>query len=239
MHIKKYGSIILLLLLMAAMAAMAAGYGFWTDNNNSSPDAREVKARVLTVDNSDVRSAGLSHIGFQALEIKILEGRFKGETVSAFNNLVGQTDIENLFKKDDVIIAAVIMKDDAIEQVKAVDLFRQNTLLFLFCFFVVALLLYAGVIGVKALISFMFTVFILWEFLIQQILNGHPPLVITTCTIILLSAVIIFLVAGINAKGITAFIGTISELFVTLSVTLYFGWNDPVLCQCLDFQRLL
>ena len=220
MHIKKYAPIVLLLLLLAGMAT---GYGFWPGRNTSSPDAREVKARVLAVDNSDVRSAGLSHIGFQELKIKILEGRFKGKNVSAVNNLVGQTDLENLFKKDDVIIAAVIMENGAIEQVKAVDLFRQNTLFSLFCLFVLTLLLYAGVIGVKALISFMLTVFILWEFLIQQILDGHPPLVITTCTIILLSAVIIFLIAGINAKGITAFIGTISGLFVTLSVTLFFG----------------
>ncbi len=213
-----------MILFLLLLAGLAVCYGFWPGQNTTPPpDAREVKARVLTVDDSDVRSSGLCHIGFQALEIKILEGRFKGETVSAVNNLVGQTDLETLFRKDDVIIAAVIMENGAIEQVKAVDLFRQNTLFSLFCFFVVALLLYAGVIGVKALLSFVFTVFILWEFLIQRILDGHPPLVTTTCTIILLSAIIIFLVAGINAKGMTAFIGTISGLFVTLTVTLYFG----------------
>jgi uncharacterized membrane protein len=35
--------------------------------------------------------------------------------------------------------------------------------------------------------------------------------------------VIIFLVAGVNKKGTTAFIGTLCGLFVTLLVTLFFG----------------
>jgi uncharacterized membrane protein len=206
------------------LAGIAAYYAILPgQDTKKSLDVREVKARVLTAENTEVRSSGLSHIGYQTLEIKLLEGEFKGKIVPAVNNLSGQTDLENLFKKDDKIIAAVILENGAIEHVKAVDLFRQDTLLSLFCLFVAALLLYAGVIGIKALISFVFTVVIIWEVLIQQILDGHNPLVTTTYTIILLSAIIIFLVAGINRKGITAFIGTISGLFVTLFVTLYFG----------------
>jgi uncharacterized membrane protein len=190
---------------------------------HNSPPAAEIKARVLTVDNTEVRSSGLSHIGFQTLEIQFLEGNFKGKTVPAVNNLTGQTDIENLFKQGDTIIAAPILKNGVIEHVKAVDLFRQDAILALFSLFVVSLLLYAGVIGIKALISFILSFFIIWEVLIQQILDGHPPLMTTTYTIVLLSAIIIFLIAGINAKGLTAFIGTISGLFVTLFVTMFFG----------------
>jgi uncharacterized membrane protein len=87
----------------------------------------------------------------------------------------------------------------------------------------VALLLYAGLVGVKALISFVLTVFILWEFLIQRILEGHNPLITTILTLFLLSAIIIFLVAGINRRGITAYIGTLCGLFVTLLVTFISG----------------
>ena len=215
---KKYIPVILLLFILGVIA----GDGFQPKNQQNT-QALEVKARVLSVDNSDVRSSGLSHIGFQALEIRILNGDFKGKEMPAVNSLSGQTDIENLFKPDDVIIAALIMENGAIDQVKAVELFRQDTIFILFGFFVTALLIYAGAIGVKALISFIFTVLILWEFLIQKILEGHPPLITTTLTIILLSAVIIFLVAGINSKGLTAFIGTICGLFVTLPFTVYFG----------------
>ena len=64
---------------------------------------------------------------------------------------------------------------------------------------------------------------ILWEFLIQKILEGHPPLITTTLTIILLSALLFFWLQASISKGLTAFIGTICGLFVTLPFTVYFG----------------
>ena len=149
------------------------------------------------MDNSDVRSSGLSSIGFQALKIEILEGPFRGETVPAVNNLAGQTDIENLFKKGDVIIAAIIMENGAIEQSRRWTSFGRTPFS-------------------------IFSVFLWWPCSSTPVLSasrpaflyvhrihplgipdpadsgGAPPLITTTYTVILLSAVIIFLVAGIT-----------------------------------------
>lgn len=211
-------------LLLAVLTGIAAYYTLRPVTVLMDANVREVKARVLKADNEDVSSSGLSNIGLQALEVEILEGEFAGQTLPAFNSLVGQTDLENLFSTGDIIIAAVILTPEGgIDHVKAVDLFRQDTLLLLFGLFVTALLIYAGIIGIKALISFVLTVFILWEVLVQRILAGHDPLITTTCTLVLLSAVIIFLVAGLNRKGITAFIGTFFGLFAALGVTFVFG----------------
>ncbi len=41
--------------------------------------------------------------------------------------------------------------------------------------------------------------------------------------LILLAAVIIFSVAGLSKKGLAAFLGTLTGLFVTLGLTLFFG----------------
>ena len=212
------------ILLLIVVTCIYSYYNFYQEPRvKINKGVCEVKAKVLKVDNSEVRTSGLSNIGFQELEINILEGNFYGRNVRATNNLVGNTDIENLFSEGDIIIAAIIQKDGNIEHVKAVDLYRQNTLLFLFSIFIFALILYAGVVGVKALISFILTVFIIWEVLVRLILEGYSPLIVTTYTIFLMSAVIIFLVAGVNRKGISAFIGTICGLLVTLLVTFVFG----------------
>jgi uncharacterized membrane protein len=219
---KKFFHKILLFLLFLFLAGMAT-HDSLLPGKAPPPDPPEIKARVLAVDNSEVRSSGLSHIGFQTLTITLLEGSFKGKILPAVNNLTGQTDIETLFKQGDTILAAPILENGVIEHVKAVGLFRQNAILALFCLFVVCLLLYAGVIGIKALVSFVLSVFIIWEVLIPEILGGHPPLMTTTYTIVLLSAVIIFLISGINPRGLTAFIGTISGLLATLLVTVFFG----------------
>lgn len=85
-------------------------------------------------------------------------------------------DLENLFKPGDRIIAALVLDaTGGIDHAKAVDLVRQDSLAKLFLVFVGALVIYAGVIGIKALISFVLTLFIIWEILVRQILAGHPP----------------------------------------------------------------
>ena len=209
--------------LALVLAGIVAFYAFKPYQAAICADTVEVKARVMTVDNSDVRSSGLSNIGHQELTVEILNGKYKGQTLDATNSLIGQVDLENLYRPGDIIIAAIVFDNGKISDVKAVDLFRQDSLLALFALFVIALLLYAGVVGIKALISFLLTVFIVWEVLVQRILDGHGPLITTTYTLILLSAVIIFLVAGINRKGLTAFIGTLCGLLVTLVITFVFG----------------
>ena len=216
-------SFIFSILALAALMAAISFY-FWTREPAMDPSTMEVRARVMAVDDSEVHTSGLSHIGFQTLGIEILNTPFKGVKTQATNSLNGQIDLENLYRVNDTIIAAVIMdKDGEIEHVKAIDLYRQNSLLALFIVFTIALLLYAGAVGVKALLSFIMSIFIIWEILVKQILAGHPPLLTTTFTLILLSAIIIFMIAGLNRKGLTAFLGTIAGLAVTLVATLVFG----------------
>lgn len=211
---------------MVALAAVLLAVGLYYTSRPAQlpPGTREVTAEVLAADDSEVRSAGLSHIGFQTLEIRILSGEFAGREITAINSLNGQVDLENLFKPGDRIIAALVLDaTGAIDHAKAVDLFRQDSLAKLFLVFVGALVIYAGVIGIKALISFVLTLFIIWEILVRQILAGHPPLLTTALTLVLLSGLIIFMVAGFNRKGLTAFLGTISGLVITLGATLFFG----------------
>ena len=222
-------SFIFSILALAALMVTIFFY-FWVREPAMDPSTLEVRAKVMAVDDSEVHTSCLSHIGFQTLRIEILNTRFKGVTTQATNSLNGQIDLENLYHVNETIIAAVIMDQDGkIEHVKAIDLYRQNSLLSMFIVFTIALLLYAGAVGVKALISFVLSIFIIWEILIKQILAGYPPLITTTFTLILLSGIIIFMIAGLNRKGLTAFLGTIAGLAVTLGATLVFGKETGLL----------
>lgn len=192
-------------------------------NDYTQNNVIEVKGKVLEVDDSEVINSGVASIGYQTLRVKIINGDYKGEIVKANNNLLGQMDIDNIYKVNDKAIIALQIKDKKIINVKAIDLYRQNWTLILFLSFVACLLLYAGIIGIKALISFALSLFVLWDYLIKGLLNGKDPIMLTTVTVILLTAIIIFLVAGFTKKGISAFIGTISGLGVTLILTHFFG----------------
>ncbi len=183
----------------------------------------EVKAIVLETDESEVIQAGISKIGYQSLEVKILDGKYRGTKIEAINQLVGKLDYDNFYKPGDKIIAGVIEENNEIKAVKAIDIYRQKWQLILFGLFVICLIIYAGFTGLRALFSFVASLYIVWKYLIPGLLEGKEPLMLTAIVLTLLSAIIIFSVAGFTKKGFSAFVGTMSGLLVTIGITIYFG----------------
>ncbi|MBN2898315.1 MAG: YibE/F family protein, partial [Clostridia bacterium] len=211
---------------VVVMTMMILGMLNWytfTYDEGLSDGVLEVQARVLSVDNSDVMTNGVSSIGFQSVELQLLNKGYKGMVMSATNQLNGQVDYDEIYVAGDRIIVALQLKQGQIIKVRTVDFYRQTWLAWLFLFFVVVLLIYAKIIGLKALLSFVLSLFVLWEVLVKGLLAGQEPLLLTGMTVVLLSAGIIFLVTGISRRGMAAFLGTLVGLMVTLLFTILFG----------------
>lgn len=183
----------------------------------------EVQGEILAVNDEDVQSALLSHIGHQKITLKIRKGEYKGQVFETSNSLLGQVDTDTLYKVKDKVLVAIQVKDGEVIKTVPLELYRQPWIFVLFLFFVITLLLYAGIIGLNALLSFLLSIIVLWEIFIKGLLNGYSPLFLTILTVILLSGIIIFLVAGLTKKGIAAFISTIFGLLITLILTVFFG----------------
>jgi len=199
----------------------------------------EVRAIVLGTDDSDMIQAGISKIGFQTLQVRIIEGRYQGKEISASNNLLGKLSIDNYYKKGDKIVVALLEKNNQIISAKAIDLYRQNWELIIFILFVSLLVWYAGYTGVKALFSFIASLYLIWSFLIPGLLEGKNPLLLSSIILLLLSAIIIFAVAGFNKKGLAAFVGTISGLTITIGITVFFGNHLELIGMTSPFAETL
>ena len=182
----------------------------------------EVKAEVLKTDNSDMIRSGVANIGNQTLKVRILEGEYKHKELTAYNGLTGKLQLDNYFKVGDKILVA-LQKNNNKLVAKAVDLYRLPWELLLFGIFILLLILYAKTVGLKALFSFIVSLYIIWNFLIPGLLAGRQPLILSAATLLLLSAIIIFSVAGFNKKGLAAFLGTTIGLFFTIIITMIFG----------------
>lgn len=200
---------------------------FFIINNTMENGERdlEVKAEVLEVDDSNIVSNGIASIGNQTLLIEILDGDYKGEKFYADNLLLGQLEMDNYYQVGDKIIAALLIDKNtgAIRSAKAIDMFRQNSIIIMFSIFTILLVLFAKTVGIKALFSFVASLYIIWNFLVKRILEGNDPIFTAVLTLVILSAIIIFSVAGFTKKGISAFLGTIIGLLITTVLTLVFG----------------
>ncbi|MCC3144597.1 YibE/F family protein [Halanaerobium sp. Z-7514] len=187
-------------------------------------NSREFRAHVLEVDDRDVRGVGISRIGVQRVRVEIKEGKFSGEVVTAANNLTGNLGWDYRFEKGDEILVAISETEDGqIASALALDVYRQGWLLILLGVFIVLLLLYAGYIGLKALFSFIASIVLIWRVLIPGLINGLNPLLFTAFILAILSALILFSIAGFTKKGLSAFFGTTCSLFITIGLTMFFG----------------
>lgn len=199
----------------------------------------EVKAKVIYVNNEDVIQAGLNKIGSQSLRVELLSGENKNKKIKAINHLYGKLEFDNYYKINDIIIVGLNFKDSDFKDSIAIDLYRQKQEFILFSLFIVILLLYAKIIGLKAIFSFAMSLLVIWKILIPGLLNNMNPLILTSFVIIFLTGIIVFCVAGFSKKGFSAFLGTIFGLFTSIFVTLYFGEKMRLFGMTAPFAQAL
>lgn len=186
----------------------------------SSPN--EFRAKVLEVDNSCITFAGVAQIGDQKLKIKCLNKPYKNKVFTTYNSLSGSFEYDEFYEKGDTILVAIQEKNGDF-LVKPLALYRLTALYILISIFVLTLVLYAKQTGINSLLSFFVSIIIIWKFYIPQLYTGNHIFISTILTLTILSGVIIFLVAGITKKSISAFLGTSCGLFITIILTEILG----------------
>ncbi len=211
------------ILITVGLIILMMNMFFYSDSSISNNNIQEVKAKVLETDDSEMIQSGISKIGYQSLVVEVLEGELEGEKMEAVNQLVGKLDYDNYYSTGDNIVVGIWEENGKIRGVKAIDYYRQGWHLVLFGLFVICLIIYAGYTGLRALFSFIASLFIIWNVLIPGLLEGKEPLLISILVLTLLSAIIIFSVAGFTKKGVSAFLGTLCGIFVTIGITIFFG----------------
>lgn len=194
-------------------------------HDNSLPNTIQARARVQKVNNDDINQFGLVKEGTQTADVEILNGPFKGEVLPANNMLMARMDIDKLFAPGDLALVGIDLADNRedIVSVNMIDHYRIHLELILFILFCVLLLGFAGWTGLKALISFMFTGIAIWKVYLPVVLLGWNPVFVSLGLVTILSAVIIFLVGGLQQKGVVAFFGAFSGVVFTCLLSLAFG----------------
>ena len=207
-----------------ALAAVCAALAFTPSPVTVAHDGgASVRARVVATDESRVTVAGLVEYGTQDLTVEPLEGPGKGRRFKAENELRAQLDIDKKFAVGDT--ATVTWPEGGPkdgEALTARDHFRLGWAAALFAAFAALLACFGGWTGAKALFSFVFSCFAVWKLLIPLCLNGWPASWTAFATVSVLTAVIMYLVAGATRKGLAAFLGATLGVGASLVLARFF-----------------
>ena len=205
-------------LLAAILIAVPTGY----EGALIYTESEKCKAEVISTDESSIISTGLIQSGEQICLLELLDGKFKGEKVSGINLLSGSLENDKIYSAGDEALVVVSYNDGGITSVTMTDHYRVDKEIILALMFVILLILFAGKNGMFAVLSFVITVLMIWKILVPCYLKGMNPMWVGMGITVALTAVIIFLVYGVDKRTLTAFMGSMLGTVTTCIIGLIF-----------------
>lgn len=187
-------------------------------------NARSTHCRALVLDTEDdIRQFGMVRKGSQDVTMRLLDGPFQGREVVGENRLLGMMDRDKVFRPGDTVLAVITTgADGGIGAVNPQAHYRLGLEMALAGMFAMLLLAFGGWTGAKALLSFTFAALCLWKVLVPGMLRGYDPILLTLGVTAVLTAAIVFLVAGLTRKGVTAFCGALLGVLTSCGLAMYF-----------------
>lgn len=192
------------------------------ENRTIYQETERVSARVISTDDSMIIDTGLIRSGEQSCEIEFLEGTFKGQTTTAVNMLSGSLETDKLFTPGDTAYVRISSRNGEILSVSITDHYRLPWELLLVGIFVAALILFAGQTGLRAVLSFILTILMIWKIVVPLYLNGVLPIISGIGITALLSIIIVSLVYGFDRRAAASSLGIIIGLGFTAALGAVF-----------------
>ena len=184
-------------------------------------NATGAKAEVLWTDDSTIIQTGLFRTGDQRCHVRVLSGEHKGLEMDAVNMLSGSLKDDKVFQTGDT--AWVLVERDADNNpifINMIDYYRLDKEVILIALFVLALVAFSGLRGIRMVLSFAFAFLAIWKLLIPSVLNGVNPLLMCAITLVLLTLVTLPMVSGLNRRSLAAILGSFSAIIITLIISV-------------------
>ena len=180
------------------------------------------RAEVLATNDSHIIDTGLVRSGEQTCTLKLLNGKFEGQTVEGYNILNGSLESDKVFQVGDTALVVISYQDDEVLSVNMIDHYRMDKELLLGLLFAVFLVVVAGKTGIRAILSFVVTILAIWKILVPGLLNGYQPVFLGLLLTTALTILIISLVFGFDRRTASAVGGSVAGLLVTAVIGIVF-----------------
>ncbi len=228
--------------LAATIVALLLPNRFTENSRAMYANSERVRARITEVDNSTVKMIGPVKQGEQQLEMTVLSGKFKGRTFRSTNNLVGKIELDKLYSAGDSVLAVLDLTGPKSDQGSDVlyatvfDHYRTGKTVALALLFFGLLILVTGSVGVKTVISFVFTGAMIVKVLLPAMLDGADPVIASFAVTTALTAAITLLVGGVNRRGLIASGLSMSRFMTgTMTTTLLLAYSAEYTAMLMTF----
>ena len=208
---KKYavlrGMVLIIALILFGIVIYYANHDRPTYHSSDTSGIEYEVAKVTGIVNDNTvqdATTGLQ-IGTKTLQVKILTGRYKGDTVQIDNYL---SALYNVNVKQGAKISVRIDTSENGYQVSVYNYYRVPQLIGCVAVFLLLLIVIGGKKGAKSAGALIFTMVCIIWILLPMALKGYSALLITIILIFLCSIVSFVMTAGVNKKAVSASISS-------------------------------
>lgn len=189
---------------------------------NKPVESLDAEAVVLEATEAENREDLYENIMVQDVKIEITSGEYKGEVKEIENHLSDNAAYNILVEKGDKVIVLIEEYAGGYE-VFISDYMRSNYIMYLVVLGIILVLIVGRFKGLKSIISLGLTIAAVVYILLPQILKGVNPIPISIAISIGVTIITIFLVSGINSKGVSAILGTIAGVVIAGVISYIVG----------------
>jgi len=187
-----------------------------------APGGVRCRALVTAVDDSSVRVNLIVKTNNQYLTVRLLDGPHRGQELAVVNMLTGKMELDEFYEAGKVILVEYLERGGKPAHAVARGYYRLHLQLALIALFAALLLAVAGVTGLKAALSFVFSAMVLWKLFFPMLLRGWAPIPTGLGVVALLIGVICFCVGGLTRRGLATFAGSMLGVLLTCGLAAWF-----------------
>lgn len=229
----KTGSLFVILLVLFSTSAFAlnddSDMRAQYDKQMEARDYDVAKAVILQIVKDDTQELRPNvpleaDIRYQHMEIEILDGKHKGQTLTIRHTIEYIMPGNYIFKAGEKILLRITETETGeIDTVKIEERVRDYSVYVIVLLFVAIMVLVGQKQGIKALVSLTATVLLVFLVYIPLILKGYSPLLLSVLISTVAITLTLLIISGIHKKTLVAIWGTVSGVVIAGLLAVIFG----------------
>ena len=214
--------------ILAAAFLLAAWLFDWNSINSytayNTSSTTYVSGKVISIESEDLEKYESDEklmLGEQVIQVVLLEGSHKDETIELTNYLTKVHNIE--VSEGSRVIICVDDPEEAEAYYTVFSYDRRPAVIALIACFALIVIIVGGIKGIRALLGVAYTLLFVIMFMAQAIYHGFSPVGVTLITVIIASGVSLLLLNGFSSRTLTGVLSTLAGVGATALIFIIFS----------------
>jgi uncharacterized membrane protein len=156
----------------------------------------------------------------QVIKLEITTGYQRGKTIDS-KTATDSTDKKLKYQKGEYVVLRSDLGSDNVMYNNIVDKFRVTNILWLCLGFVILVFLLAGTKGLSSLLGLVFSILVIVELLIPQVISGGDVVGITVVASFVICLFTFYAGHGFNRRTSIALLGTLVTIVITTLIAIW------------------